>query len=84
MARLTVKCSTRRYHDDDSSLAILSDGPRLGHMWETLADEIDGSSDVDVHYEVKIIEAERIEVSVKDLCSTISTSLRLTQTMEEA
>ena len=39
----------------------------LDKMWKGLADQIDGSADVDVHDEVKVVEVEWVAVAVDDL-----------------
>jgi hypothetical protein len=51
---LAIVSSGTGYHDDDTAFAIFSYWLGLCHVWENLTDEIDGSSDVDVHYEFEV------------------------------
>ena len=67
MAWLSIEGSGRCNHDYDASFAIGINWRGASHVRKDLTDEIDCTSDIDVHDEVKIFEGEGIEISVEDL-----------------
>lgn len=67
LARLAVKCSGRRYHNDDSTFAVFPYRCSIGHVRETLADEVDSPSYVHIHDKIKTIKAKGIPIAVENL-----------------
>ncbi len=56
LARLPIKSSRASNHYYDASLSVCSFWLASRHVWQDLADQVDGSSYVDVHNEVEIVE----------------------------
>ena len=52
---MAVERGRRGNHDYDSAFLIFADGLDLGQMRETLSDEVDGASQIDIHDEVEVI-----------------------------
>ena len=60
LSRLPVKGGGGGYHYYHAAFAVRTLGRAAGYVREDLADEVDGSTDVDVHYEVEVGEGEGV------------------------